>query len=269
MPSPAPGRGALDEPRDVGDDEAAIGVDAHDAELRMQRRERIVGDLRSRRRQRARQRGLAGVRRTEQADVRQQLQRELQVPALAGLADVELARRPIHAGLEPRVAAAALPAFRDEQLVAVARQIAELLAGVEIVHLGALGHLDVEIGAGLAGHVLARAAAAALGAKPPLHAEVRERVDALARDEIDAAAVAAVAAVRAAARDELLAPKAHAAAAAGTGLDANVGFIDEFHDGSTRELKRKSPALRGFVTNRDALDASPRARSPCGGSSAL
>ena len=62
-----------------------------------------------------------------------------------------------------------------------------------------------------------------------LHAEVRERVDAFARDEIDAAAVAAVAAVRPAARNELLAPEAHAAAAAGAGLDANVGFIDEFH----------------------------------------
>ena len=86
-----------------------------------------------------------------------------------------------------------------------------------------------EVGARRSGHVLARAAAAALGAKPALHAEIGERIDALARDEIDATAVAAVAAVRAAARNELLAAKADAAAAAGAGLDANIRLIDEFH----------------------------------------
>ena len=174
------------------------------------------------------------------------------MPALAGLADVELARRPVHAGLEPRVATAALPAFGDEQLIAVARQIAELLAGVEIVDLGPFGHLDVEVGARRPRHVLARAAAAALGAKPPLHSEVGERIDALARHEIDTAAVAAVAAIRTAARDELFAPEADGAAPAGAGLDANVGFIDEFHTEALASGKRKSPALRGFVTNRGA-----------------
>ena len=75
----------------------------------------------------------------------------------------------------------------------------------------------------------AGAAAAILGAEPALHAEIGQRVDALARHEIDAAAVAAVAAVWAAPRHELLAPKTHAAAAAVAGLDLYLGFIDEFH----------------------------------------
>ena len=118
-----------------------------------------------------------------------------------------------------------------------------------------------EIGARRAGHVLARAAAAALGAKPPLHAEVRERVDALARDEIDAAAVAAVAAVRTAARDELLAPKADAAAAAGAGLDANVGFIDEFHASealASGETKKPRTAGLRIEPRRARATLSPR-----------
>ena len=39
--------GALDQARDVGHDEALLGRDAHDAEIRMQRGERVVGDLRA------------------------------------------------------------------------------------------------------------------------------------------------------------------------------------------------------------------------------
>src|SRR5690606_29165433 len=55
--------GALDEPRNVGEHEAAVGPHADDAELRRQRREWIVGDLRARGRERARQRRFARVRR--------------------------------------------------------------------------------------------------------------------------------------------------------------------------------------------------------------
>ena len=40
---------ALDQPRDIGDDEAAAFVDPHQTQLRCERRERIVGDLRPRR----------------------------------------------------------------------------------------------------------------------------------------------------------------------------------------------------------------------------
>src|SRR5262249_29032988 len=148
---------------------------------------------------------LARVRRAEQPDVGEQLERELQVPRFARSAAAELARRTIHARFETRVAATALPSLRDEQLIAVVREVAERFAGVEVADLRALRDLDQKVRAGRAGHVLAGAAAAALGAESAPHAEVGERVHALARDEIDAAAVAAVATVRPAARDEFLA----------------------------------------------------------------
>ena len=52
-PRPAPSGGALDQPRDVGQDElAVVGLDR--PEHRLQRRERVVGDLRLRRRSAAR-----------------------------------------------------------------------------------------------------------------------------------------------------------------------------------------------------------------------
>src|SRR6185436_5287258 len=103
---------------------------------------RIVGHLRACRRYSARQRRFAGVRRAEQAHVREQLQRELEPPSLAFDARIGLAGRAIHAGLEARIAAAALAALGDEQRIAVADEIAELLVGLDLMHFRALRHFD-------------------------------------------------------------------------------------------------------------------------------
>ncbi len=62
-----------------------------------------------------------------------------------------------------------------------------------------------------------------------LDSEVRERVDARGRAQIDAAAMTAVATIRPAERHELLAPKAGATAPAVAGVDFQFGFIDELH----------------------------------------
>src|SRR5690606_18705238 len=219
----------LDQPGNIREHEALLDADADDAEVRVQRRERIVGDLRPRRGQRARQRRLAGIRRAEQANVGEDLERELQVPLLAGLAARELPRRPVHAALERRVPAPSPAAARDEQPVAGLDQVAELLAGIEIDDLGADRHRDEEIRARRPGHVPAAARLTVLGLESPLDAKVRERVQAFLRDEIDAAARTAVTAVGAALRDELLAAKADRAVAAAAGFDANIGLVDELH----------------------------------------
>ena len=75
-PSPAPSRRALDQPRDVGDHElAVVGVDR--AQHRLQRRERVGGDLRLRARHPRQQRGLARVGQPDEADVGEQLEVQL------------------------------------------------------------------------------------------------------------------------------------------------------------------------------------------------
>ena len=61
-----------------------------------------------------------------------------------------------------------------------------------------------------AGAVRALAVLAAVGVELRMEAEVDQRVEVGAGDDVDRAAVAAVAAVRAAARDELLAAEAQA-----------------------------------------------------------
>jgi hypothetical protein len=56
--------------------------------------------------------------------------------------------------------------------------------------------------------------------KPPVHSKVDERVNPLACNEEDAAAMAAIAAVRAAPRNVFLTAKTRAAVAAAAGFDA-------------------------------------------------
>jgi len=60
-----------------------------------------------------------------------------------------------------------------------------------------------------------------------VEAEVDQRVDVWAGDEIDGAAVPPVAAARAAARDELLAAERETAAPAVACFDVDVDFVDE------------------------------------------
>ena len=69
--------------------------------------------------------------------------------------------------------------------------------------------------------------AAASGVEFAVESEGDECVDMGAGDGVDGPALASVAAVRTAARDELLAPEAHAAGAAVPGLYEDVDFVDE------------------------------------------
>ena len=79
------------------------------------------------------------------------------------------------------------------------------------------------------------AVAAARRGKLGREAEVNEGVAVGIGDQIDRAALAAVAAIRPAARDELLAAEAERAAAAVSGRDVNVDFVDE-HEVQATEL---------------------------------
>src|SRR3954470_12396977 len=78
--------GPLDQPGDVGDHELDV-VEADDAEVGFEGRERVVGDLRLGRRDAGYERALAGVGESDDGDVSHQLQLEV-VPVL--LADLAL-----------------------------------------------------------------------------------------------------------------------------------------------------------------------------------
>src|SRR5690606_26731206 len=215
---------------------AAVRLDADHAQVRVKGGERIVRDLRRRRRDRADEGALAGVREAQQADVGQQLQFELEQALLALLARRRLPRRAVGRALEVHVAQAALAAARDQQALAVAGEVADHLVGVDVDHHRAYRDGDDLVLAALAVHLAAHAVLAALGLELALVAEVDQGVEVLVGQQPDVAALAAVAAVRPAQRDELLAPEAHAAVAAVAGSDGDFSFVDQLHGAGTRGM---------------------------------
>src|SRR5215210_5933181 len=98
--------GALDEARDVGDDELAALV-ADNAKLRPERREGIVADLGAGVADRVQEGRLAGIGKAEQADVGEQLQPQPDPHFLAVLAGLMLARGAVGRAFVARVAAPA------------------------------------------------------------------------------------------------------------------------------------------------------------------
>src|SRR2546430_4517273 len=93
----------LDESGDVGDDELAV-VETRDAEIRRERCEGIVRDLRASARQRGEEGRLARVRQTGKADIGEKLQLEVDLSLLALAAVLRDARFAPPARRETRIA---------------------------------------------------------------------------------------------------------------------------------------------------------------------
>ena len=86
---------ALNQPGHIGDDEASLVAQTDDAEVRRQRRERVVRYLRARRRNARDERGLAGVGESNQTYVGQQPELEPQILLFAFSAWFDAARRTV------------------------------------------------------------------------------------------------------------------------------------------------------------------------------
>ena len=114
-PRPAPLLRALDEPGHVRDRRPArvLVAEVEHAEVGLERRERVVGDLRAGGGQRGQQRRLAGVRQPDEPDVGDEPQLQADPALLAGLALLGVARRLVGGGLEVDVAEAAAAAAGD------------------------------------------------------------------------------------------------------------------------------------------------------------
>ncbi len=218
VPEPdAVGR-ALQQPRHVGHGELARVVQLDGAEMRRERRERVVRDLGRRVRDAAQERRLAGVREAEQRGVADHLEPQMELGRFAVLADLGRARRLAHRRREAPVAAPAAAAARDHDTRLGVREIGDRHLAVRVEHLRAERDVDDRVLAATAGLAPALAVHAALAAQMPAEAEGREVAHVRIGQQHDIAAVAAVAAVRAALGHELLAPEGDAAVTAATGL---------------------------------------------------
>src|SRR5690606_24995777 len=154
---------------------------------------------------------------------------EPQVARLARRARRGLPRRPVRAALEARVAVAAATALRDLQAFPGLRQVAEKLARIDVVHERPARHRYLQVVSRAAGAVTACPGLAARRAVAPVDAEIGERIDAGSGDEVNAAAVSAVSAVRATALHVLFAAEAQGPGPAVPGLYAESGFVNEIH----------------------------------------
>ena len=222
---------ALDQPGDVCDDEAAIVAQRDDAQVWHERGERIVGDLRARGGDPRDQRGLAGVGESNQTHIRDQLQLQAKQLLFAVFARLGPSRRAVGGRHEAGVAATAATAFGDQHALAFLGEIAEQAQACACRILFEDERADrngnLEVVGGVSGAIRPLAVLAAPCFELGMKAEVDERVLGGCGDDEDGAAAAAVAAVRTAARDELLAPEAQAAIAAGACLNVDVDFVDE------------------------------------------
>ncbi len=120
---------ALDQARHVHHHERLFRAQPNDTELRLERRERIVGNLRPRGRDGGKERRLAGVGQPHDAAVGQQFEFEPERGALGGFALLGEARRLTLAGREMLVAEAASAAFGHPHLGAGLAQVGDEVLG--------------------------------------------------------------------------------------------------------------------------------------------
>src|ERR1041385_6944826 len=128
-----------------------------------------------------------------------------------------------------RVAEPAIAAAQQHGALPGLSQIGQHGFLVVVEDLGPYRHAQHEVAALGAGLVGAGPATAFLGAEMLLIAVIDQRVQILGRLEDDVAALAAIAAIRPAEFDELLAAKAHGAAPAVTALQVDLALVEKFH----------------------------------------
>src|SRR5215207_1680204 len=226
--------GALDETGDVGHHVLVTVSGTHDAEMRFERGEGVVGDLGLGRRDAADQRRLAHVREADQRDVGEELELEPQPPLLADLALLGEGGCPPPVGQEPGVAAPAPPALGGDEAVAGRHQVGQHLA-VAVADDRAHRHLHDDVVAPGAVAALTHAVRAVLGATERLVLERQQRGDVVVGDQDDVAAAPPVAAVGTALGHVGLTAERHRAGAAVAGLDVQVALVDELgHQGEYR-----------------------------------
>ena len=217
---------ALHQTGDIRHDEIRA-VLAADAQIRGQRGEMIIRNLRARRRHDGEYRALADVRVADKADVRDALELQLKLGDLAFLPRLGEVRRLTGRRGEVRVAPAAAAALEQDVLLPRLVHIGHQTAVGNQTHRRAHRHFDDEILGALAAAERRRAVFAVVGGVFALIAEIHQRVHVRVGEQHNVAAVAAVAAVRAAVLHKFFAMERDRAVAAVSGLRGDFNLIDK------------------------------------------
>jgi hypothetical protein len=243
--------GALEQPGHVRHGELALTVELDRAEVRRERRERVVRDLRGGIRDAAQQRRLARIRETEQRGVADHLETQLEFGRFPVLPDLRGARRLSDGGREAPVATPAAASACDHDARVGVREVRDRQFAACVEDLRAERDVHDRVIAAPSRHALALAVHSPLPAQVPSEAEGREVAHVGIRQQHDVAAVAPVATVRAALGHELLAPEGDAAVTPPPGLHdhgrsiVEVALAAHAAGAATRRPRRSRRACRG------------------------
>ena len=229
VPQTLAGRRALDEAGDVRHHElGAVAHPAHTdhAEVRFERGERVVGDLRFGRRHGRDQRRLPRVGKAHQCHVRHQFELHVQPELLALLTLLGEGRGPATIREEACIAAPALTAFGHQAAGTLGGQVADHPT-LAVAYDGPDGYWHNEVLAACTVALGARAVHAVGGAPERVVAEAQQRGLVHRRHEPDVAAVPPVAAVGSTPVHMGLAAPRHRPGSPIAGARVQLGLVDE------------------------------------------
>src|SRR6266478_2929015 len=218
---------SFDEAGKIGDHEgpaqlcavpASATVSVNNTQIRFQRGKGIVRNFRARRGDHGNQSGLAGIGKSDQADIGQKFQLQTDMALFAWKTIFMFAR-----SLMPGLGKVLIAPPTAGQRVLIAHGGRALL----VERQRADGNFEDHVLTGMPGAVRAFAVAAAIGFEFAIVAVTKKGVVVGVGFEIDAATMAAVPAGGAAAWHEFFAPKGDAAVATVAGLHQYFGFINE------------------------------------------
>ena len=218
---------ALNDSRDVCHAERLPIAIGDNAQLGGEGGEGIVGYLGFGSRDHAQQGGLSGIGESYESHIRQHFQLQNHIALLRGLSGLCIARCLVGGGAEMPVAQSASPAFEQHHALVVVAYLADELPCVAIIDHGAAGHLDDAVFAVFA-EGAAVAALAAVGRHDMLLVfQVEQRPEVAVASEDNAAALAAIAAVRTALGQVFGAVEVHTACAALSRTAVNLYIVYE------------------------------------------
>ena len=134
-----------------------------------------------------------------------------------------------------RVPVTALPSGGDEDALSRLREVVKEVTALEVENDSAQGNGNLEIVSALSMLVAAFAMPAAVRTERVVVAEFQERVFLIVGDQVDAAAVTAVASARTASGDKLFPPKGNTAVPAVSGVHRDFGFVYEHGEKSVSD----------------------------------
>ncbi len=229
MTQTRPLRGALNQSRNIGHHKTLFRAHTHHTQIGVQGSERVVGNLGPSVRDCSDEGGFARIGHTQQTDISQHFQFQLEVFALTWPTRGFLARRTVDGALKTQVAEAAIATLGNHNALTRREQLIEHLTGIRIGDDGTHRHLERDVVTGSTEHVRAHTVLTTFGFMAARIAVIDQGIQIGVGYGIHVATTPTITAIGAAKLFVFFVPKGHTAIPAIASGYIDIGFIDEFH----------------------------------------